>query len=58
VRVWGNVLDLADVPQLQWCIQVANESFLAEEPELIREFLRVAQRIGSPDSASTRLICP
>jgi len=44
VRVWGNVLDLADVPQLQWCIQVANESFLAEEPELIREFLRVAQR--------------
>jgi ABC-type nitrate/sulfonate/bicarbonate transport system substrate-binding protein len=44
VNVWGNVLDLADVPQLQWAIQVANDDFLRREPELVRTFLRVAQR--------------
>jgi len=44
VSVWGNVLTLADVPQLQWAIQVANEDFLRKEPELVRVFLRVAQR--------------
>jgi ABC-type nitrate/sulfonate/bicarbonate transport system substrate-binding protein len=44
VRIWGNVLSLADVPQLQWVIQVANEDFLRDEPKLVRTFLRVAQR--------------
>jgi ABC-type nitrate/sulfonate/bicarbonate transport system substrate-binding protein len=44
VNSWGNVLDLADVPNLQWVIQVGNEDFLRREPELSRKFLRVAQR--------------
>ena len=44
VTVWGNVLSLAKVPQLQWAIQVANVSFLRSEPDLVRTFLRVAQR--------------
>lgn len=44
VRVWGNVLDLADVPQLQWAIQVANDDFLRDEPDLVRTFLRIARR--------------
>jgi NitT/TauT family transport system substrate-binding protein len=44
VRVWGNVLSLAEVPDLQWVIQVGNQDFLREEPELVRTFLRVAQR--------------
>jgi ABC-type nitrate/sulfonate/bicarbonate transport system substrate-binding protein len=44
INVWGNVLSLADVPQLQWAIQVANEDFLREEPDLVRTFLRIAQR--------------
>ena len=44
VKVWGNVLSLAKVPQLQWAIQVANDDFLRSEPDLVRKFLRVAQR--------------
>ncbi len=44
VKVWGNVLDLATVPDMQWSIQVANEAFLAREPEVVRAFLRAAQR--------------
>jgi ABC-type nitrate/sulfonate/bicarbonate transport system substrate-binding protein len=43
VNVWGNVLSLADVPQLQWAIQVANEDFLRTEPDLVRTFLRISQ---------------
>jgi NitT/TauT family transport system substrate-binding protein len=44
VKTWGNVLDLADVPDMQWSIQVANMDFLRDEPELVRKFLRVTQR--------------
>jgi len=41
---WGDVLSLADVPKLQWIIQVANEDFLRTEPELVRRVFRAAQR--------------
>ena len=44
VRSWGNVLDPSDVPDMQWSIQVANEEFLRQEPDLVRRFLQVAQR--------------
>lgn len=44
IRSWGNVLDLADVPDMQWSIQVANDEFLRDEPDVVRRFLRVAQR--------------
>jgi ABC-type nitrate/sulfonate/bicarbonate transport system substrate-binding protein len=41
---WGDVLSLADVPKLQWIIQVANQDFLRSEPEVVRRVLRAAQR--------------
>jgi ABC-type nitrate/sulfonate/bicarbonate transport system substrate-binding protein len=44
VKHWGDVLSLGDVPPLQWVIQVANDDFLAREPDLIRRVLRGAQR--------------
>lgn len=44
VKTWGNVLSLANVPQLQWVIQVANEELLRNEPDLVRRFLRITQR--------------
>jgi NitT/TauT family transport system substrate-binding protein len=44
IKSWGDVFSLADVPQLQWVIQVANEDFLAKEPELVRTVLRTALR--------------
>ena len=44
VKSWGDVFSLADVPQLQWVIQVANETFLRENPDLVRTVLRVAQK--------------
>jgi NitT/TauT family transport system substrate-binding protein len=44
VRYWGDVLSLGDVPALQWVIQVANDDFLAHQPDLIRAVLRAARR--------------
>jgi ABC-type nitrate/sulfonate/bicarbonate transport system substrate-binding protein len=44
VSVWGDVLSLADVPQLQWSIQVANDDFLRDHPDIVRRFLKITQR--------------
>jgi ABC-type nitrate/sulfonate/bicarbonate transport system substrate-binding protein len=44
VSVWGDVLSLADVPQLQWSIQVANDDFLRDHPNIVRRFLKTTQR--------------
>lgn len=44
VRSWGDVHALADVPPLQWVIQVANEAFLAAEPDLVRTVIEVTRR--------------
>lgn len=44
VNVWGNVLSLANVPQLQWSIQVANQDFLHDHPDIVRRFLKTTQR--------------
>lgn len=43
-NVWGNVLTLADVPDLQWSIRVANNAFIEERPDIIRAFLHAARR--------------
>jgi NitT/TauT family transport system substrate-binding protein len=43
-RTWGDVLSLGDVPALQWVIQVANNDFLATQPDLVRAVLRAARR--------------
>jgi NitT/TauT family transport system substrate-binding protein len=43
-RSWGDVFSLGDVPELQWVIQVANEAFLAREPDLVRKILRITQK--------------
>lgn len=44
VNVWGNVLDLAEVPNLQWSIRVANNTFIEEHPDVVRAFLRASRR--------------
>lgn len=44
VRSWGDVFSLAKVRPLQWVIQVANEDFVAKEPDLVRAVLRTALR--------------
>lgn len=44
VSVWGDVLSLADVPQLQWSIQVANNDFLRDHADIVRRFLKATQR--------------
>jgi ABC-type nitrate/sulfonate/bicarbonate transport system substrate-binding protein len=44
VRSWGDVLSLADVPPLQWVIQVANDDFRRREAELVRTVQGVTQR--------------
>jgi ABC-type nitrate/sulfonate/bicarbonate transport system substrate-binding protein len=43
-RSWGDVFSLGDVPELQWVIQVANDEFLAREPDLVRKILRITQK--------------
>jgi ABC-type nitrate/sulfonate/bicarbonate transport system substrate-binding protein len=44
VKSWGDVFSLAKVPKLQWVIQVANDDFLKNEPELVRAVLRASLR--------------
>jgi ABC-type nitrate/sulfonate/bicarbonate transport system substrate-binding protein len=44
VKSWGDVFSLADVPKLQWVIQVANQDFLTREPALVRAVLRATLR--------------
>lgn len=44
VKVWGSVFDHADVPELQWSIQVANVDFLKEYPSTVQAVLRAANR--------------
>lgn len=44
LRSWGPVHALADVPALQWVIQVANDAFRKAEPDLLRAVLDVTRR--------------
>jgi ABC-type nitrate/sulfonate/bicarbonate transport system substrate-binding protein len=44
LRIWGDVLSLGEVPSLQWAIQVANNAFLAQQPDVVRAVLRAARR--------------
>jgi len=44
VKLWGDVYSLAKVPRLQWVVQVANEDFLAQEPNLVRAVQRASLR--------------
>lgn len=44
IKSWGDVFSLADVPRLQWVIQVANEDFLRDEPGLVRAVVRASRR--------------
>jgi NitT/TauT family transport system substrate-binding protein len=46
LKCWGHVGQLADVPPLQWIIQVANDDFVRAEPELVRT-VRAISRQGS-----------
>lgn len=43
-RSWGDVFSLGDVPELQWVIQVANEDFLARDPDLVRQVVGISRR--------------
>ncbi len=44
IKYWGDVLSLADLPELQWLVHVANRDFLGQEPDLVRTLLRTAAR--------------
>ncbi|MBN9026282.1 MAG: ABC transporter substrate-binding protein [Rhizobiales bacterium] len=46
VRNWGGPQALADVPSIQWSIQIASEAFIAREPELLRDVLEIVRRTG------------
>ncbi len=42
-RLWGGPLELGDVPDIQWSIQIANIDFIDREPALVRETLRIVR---------------
>lgn len=42
-RFWGGPLELGDVPDIQWSIQIANLDTIDRDPELIRKTLRVVR---------------
>lgn len=43
-RNWGGPQALADVPSIQWSIQIASEAFIAREPVLLRDVLEIVRR--------------
>ena len=45
-KFWGGPLELGDVPDIQWSIQIANTGFLDRDPALARETLRVIRDTG------------
>jgi ABC-type nitrate/sulfonate/bicarbonate transport system substrate-binding protein len=45
-RSWGGVLELGRVPAIQWSIQVAGTDFLAREPGLACDVLRLVRETG------------
>lgn len=46
VRSWGAPQKLADVPSIQWSIQIAGEDFIAREPDLLRDVLEIVRQTG------------
>jgi NitT/TauT family transport system substrate-binding protein len=46
VRSWGEPRQLADVPEIQWSIQIAGEDFIAREPDLLRDVLALVREVG------------
>ncbi|MBN8999364.1 MAG: ABC transporter substrate-binding protein [Rhizobiales bacterium] len=43
---WGPPQVLADVPSIQWSIQIASEAFIAREPSLLADVLEAVRRTG------------
>ena len=43
-RVWAGLADADFVPRLQWCVCVANNTVMEEEPELVGAVLRGCRR--------------
>ncbi|WP_413725922.1 ABC transporter substrate-binding protein [Sodalis sp. RH16] len=40
-RTWGAPQALADVPSIQWSIQIAGQDFIQQQPDLLRDVLEV-----------------
>jgi ABC-type nitrate/sulfonate/bicarbonate transport system substrate-binding protein len=43
-RVWASLAEVDFVPRLQWCVCVANNKVLEQEPELVEAVLRGCRR--------------
>jgi ABC-type nitrate/sulfonate/bicarbonate transport system substrate-binding protein len=43
-KFWGDPQALADVPAIQWSIQIAGEDFIRSEPNLLRDVLEVVRQ--------------
>lgn len=43
-RLWGGPQALADVPSIQWSIQIASEDFIARDPDLLRDVLEIVRQ--------------
>jgi len=43
-RLWGAPEALADVPKIQWSIQIASQDFIEREPNLLRDVLEVVRQ--------------
>lgn len=46
VNNWGPPQHLADVPAIQWSIQIASEAFIAREPSLLADTLEIVRWTG------------
>lgn len=52
LRSWGPPFGLADLPQLQWSVHVANQDFLSQNPDLVDAILGILVEAGAHAEAN------
>ncbi|MGE0806872.1 MAG: ABC transporter substrate-binding protein [Burkholderiaceae bacterium] len=57
LRNWGAVFDVARVPNLQWSVYVASQTFLAEHGDLAQRAFRVLRQAGAQIAARPEQWC-